>query len=153
MELFNSILDALYLELMGKFNVVNQFGDSLYVHEEQNSCIYHLGVYPSIIEVPHSGETHLKIELGVELNPNAITWKADLNEVSDRLYDISKKHDLSYYADHSISLANPLKLLKFKPAKANLEDIVYLISVKNTSYTPIRIFDSKKQSGFTFAGV
>ena len=153
MDLFSSILDALYSELMGKFNVVNQFGDSLYVHEGQNSCIYHLGVYPSIIEVPHSGETHLKIELGVELNPDAVTWKADLKGVSDRLYDISKKHGLSYYTDHYISLADPLKTLKFKPAGVNLKDIVYLVSIKNTSYTPLRILDSKKQSRIDFVGV
>lgn len=153
MDLFNSILDALNLELSREFNEVNRFGDSLYVHEGQNSCIYHLGVHPSIIKVPHSGETHLKIELGVGLIWNPITWKADLQEVSDRLYDISKKHSLSYYADHYISLADSLKSLKLKPARSNLEDIVYRISVASTSYTPIGIYDSKKHSTVDFAGV
>ena len=153
MELLSTILDALYSELTGKFNEVDLFGDSLYLHEGQNSSISYLGVYPSIIVVPHSRETHLRIDLRVELNPNAITWKAELNEVSDRLYDISKKHSLSYYADHYISLADSLKSLKLKPARSNLQDIVYLISVKNTSYTPLRILDSKKQSPVNFAGV
>lgn len=153
MDLFSSIFDALYSELKGKFNEVSSFGDFLYMREGQNSNIFRLDVYPAIIEVPHSGEKHLKIELGVELNPEAITWKADLKGVSDRLYDISKKHGLSYCADHYISLADSLKSLKFKPAGINLKDIVYLISVKNTSYTPLRILDSKKQSRVEFVGV
>ena len=153
MDLFSSILNALDLELAKKFNEVNLFGDSLYLHEGQNSSISYLGVYPSIIVDPHSRETHLRIDLGMELNPNAITWKAELNEVSDRLYDISKKHSLSYYADHYISLADSLKSLKLKPARSNLQDIVYLISVASTSYAPIGIYDSKKHSRVDFAGV
>ena len=153
MDLFSSIFNALYLELKGKFNEVSPFGDSLYVREGLDFSISNIGVHPTTIEVPHSGETHLKIELGVELGSNALIWEADLKEVSDRLYDISKKHDLSYYANHYISLADPLKSLKFKPARANPKDVVYLISVKDTSYTPLRILDSKKQSPVNFAGV
>ena len=72
--------------------------------------------------------------------------------MSNKLFDISKKYDLSYYNGQNIHLANPLKSLKFKPTKSNMEDIVFFMDVARLGYTPLRILDSKKQTGVSFVG-